>query len=426
MKKIFGIGFVSVVAMSVMAGCNSGSSGTGGDGDVVQLSFSAWGNPAELDVYNRAVDAFNEMQDDIEVTLTGLPNDSYFQTLTTRLQGGQAPDVFYVGAENISTLMANGTIEPLSDFMETDDSYVTEDEFTDDIWGASRDEGVIYGLPVDCNPFLLYYNKALLEENDITSPQEYYENGEWNWDTFAEVTGQLNEAGNHGYMQESGHVAMINWVWTNGGQFADTDSVVADSDPNTKEAFEFVDDMVDEGNFTYAGTMPEGQGIEAMFISGQVGFVSAGRWLTPMFLETSLDFDYIPFPSNTGEQLETAAIATAYMAVNSNSDHVEEAMEFISYYTSTEGQEVRLDGEGNAVPSVEGIDEIVLNQDRPEHGQYLLDARGVGRVIDLEFTSPGLNEDLEDIYELMMLGDIDAAEALEQSSAKAKEALDVE
>ncbi len=105
------------MAITTLAACGSGSdSSTGSNGDAVELSFSAWGNPAELDVYNRAVDAFNEMQDDIEVTLTGLPNDNYFQTLTTRLQGGQAPDVFYVGAENISTLMSNGTIEPLSDF----------------------------------------------------------------------------------------------------------------------------------------------------------------------------------------------------------------------------------------------------------------------------------------------------------------------
>ncbi|WP_055736851.1 MULTISPECIES: ABC transporter substrate-binding protein [Bacillaceae] len=425
MKKVFGVGFVSALAITTLAACGSGSdSSTGTNGDVVELSFSAWGNPAELDVYNRAVEAFNEMQDDVQVTLTGLPNDNYFQTLTTRLQGGQAPDVFYVGAENISTLMSNGTIEPLSDFLESGDSYVTEDEFTEDIWGASRNDGIVYGLPVDCNPILMYYNKALLEENNIPSPQELYENGEWNWDTFEDITGQLNESGNHGYMQESGHGAMLNWIWTNGGEFATEDAIVGDTDGKTMEAFEYVDRMIDEGNFTYAGTMPEGQGIEAMFMSNQVGFVSAGRWLTPMFLDTSIDFDYIPFPSNTDEQIETANIATAYMAVNSKSDHVEEAMKFISYYTSTDGQEVRLDGEGNAVPSVVGIDEIVLNQDRPEHGQYLLDARSVGRVIGLEFTSPGLSEDLEDIYELMMLGDIDAGDALEQATAKAKAAVE--
>ncbi len=421
MKKSMGYGLVSTMAIALLAGCNQGSSG--GE-DVVELSFSAWGNPAELEVYNRAVDAFNEEQDEIQVTLTGIPNDNYFQTLTTRLQGGQAPDVFYVGSENMSTLIANGTIEPMSDFMGTDESYVQESEFTDDIWGPSKQDEIVYGLPVDCNPILMYYNKTLLEDAGIESPQTYFEQGDWNWDTFAEITGKLKEAGNHGYVQESGHGNLINWVWTNGGNFATDDAIVADTDELTLEAFEYVDEMVQAGNFTYAGTMPDGQGIEGMFMTNSVGFVSAGRWLTPMFLQTSLDFDYIPFPSNTGEPIETATIATAYMAANSKSEHVEEAQKFISYYTSMEGQRVRLDGEGNAVPSVEGIDDIVLNQDRPEHGQYLLDARSVGRVINYEFTSPGLNNDLDEIYELMLLGDMTGEEALDEASRVAKAALD--
>lgn len=424
MKKTIGYVCVSALSVGMLTACNAESSG-GGD-DVVELSFSAWGNPAELDVYNRAVDAFNEAHDDIEVTLTGLPNDNYFQTLTTRLQGGQAPDIFYVGTENMSTLISNGTIDPLSEFLSSEESFVSEDDFAEDIWGPSRVDGTVYGLPVDCNPYLMYYNKELLESVGAKSPQEYYEEGNWNWDAFAEVTGKLNDAGNHGYMQESGHPHMLNWIWTNGGNFATDKEIVADSDPKVIEAFEYVSEMINEGNFTYAGTMPDGQGIEAMFMSNQVGFVSAGRWLTPMFLKTDLDFDYIPWPSNTENTIETANIAAAYMAANSNSDHIDEAMEFITYYTSTEGQQIRLDGEGNAVPSVKGIDDIVLNQDKPEHGQYLLDARDIGRVTSYEYTSPGLSDDLENIYELMMLGDTTAADALDEAINTARNALDSE
>lgn len=57
-----------------------------------------------------------------------------------------------------------------------------------------------------------------------------------------------------------------------------------------------------------------------MFMSNQTAFVSAGRWFTPMFSENeTLDFDYIPYPTNTGKQIEPSFIATAYLAVGDHS-----------------------------------------------------------------------------------------------------------
>lgn len=424
MKKRSGVFVLGGMAIGLvaLAGCSSSGSSGSGDGKV-ELTFSAWGNPAELKVYQRAVDAFNEQSDSVEVELTGIPNDNYFQTLTTRLQGGQAPDLFYVGAEDISTLISNGTIEPLSEFLNTDASHVTADEFADGLWGASQKDNEIYGLPVDCNPFLMYYNKGMFEEAGIKTPQEYFDEGNWNWEAMEEVTSQLRDAGKYGFVQEGGHGNIINWVWANGGLFAEDDQIVADENDLTLEAFEFVERMVADKNFIFSGTLPEGQGMDAMFMSNQVGMVGAGRWLTPMFLETSIDFDYIPWPTNTEEEIPSVNIATAYMSANAKGDHVEEAMEFVSFYTSQLGQETRLDGEGNAVPSVEGIDEVVVNQEKPEHGSYLLDARQTGRVVGLEFTAPGLNKELEDIYEVMLLGDLSPEEAVDQAAEVARDML---
>ncbi|WP_059104108.1 ABC transporter substrate-binding protein [Shouchella shacheensis] len=394
---------------------------------VKQLTFSAWGNPAEQEVYQRAVDEFNEMHDDVEVSMTGIPADSYFRTIMTRLQGGQAPDVFYVGAENISTLIGNETIVELSDFLETDASHVTADEFPEDIWGAAKQDDQIYGLSVDSNPMLMYYNKTLLENAGVKSPQEHYEEGNWNWETFEQVTGQLRDAGYYGFVQEGGHADMLSWVWTNGGEFSnENDEIVADQDERTLEALEYVHRMVQENHFIFAGTLPQGQGGDAMFVSNQVGFVAAGRWLTPLFSESNLEFDYIPWPTNTGNQMEPANIATAYIAANQESDHLEEAMQFISYYASQEGQSIRLEDDGNAVPSVEGIEDIVTEAQVPEHSEYLIEARDIGNVISLEYQAAGLDVDLADIYEIMLIGDMEPEEAVEQAADLSRLMLETE
>ncbi|TSB47959.1 sugar ABC transporter substrate-binding protein [Alkalicoccobacillus porphyridii] len=411
---------VGCICTLTLAACSSSSSGEDKD---IHLSFSAWGNPQEMLVYERAVDSFNEQHDDIHVEFNGIGGD-YFQTLTTRLQGGQAPDLFYLSAGDISTLIQNGTIAPVSEFLESDESYVRFDDFAGDIWGPTMKDEQIFGLPVDTNPYLFYYNKSLLEEVGATSPQEYFDKGEWNWDAVEEITDKLKEAGKYGFVQGNSHEVVLNWIWTNGGKFSDGETIVADNDEKTLEAYEFISRMVSEGNFVFSGTLPEGQGTEALFMSSQVGLVGAGRWLTPMFLETDLDFDYIPWPSNTDNEIETAHLGMGYLAVNANTEHLEAAQLFQSYYVSREGQEIRLTAEGNAIPSVTGIDELVLEGQEPEHIYYLVDAREVGRVADYENTAAGLPTELADLYELMFLGDLTAEETVTRAAELSREMLE--
>ncbi|PAF15276.1 hypothetical protein CHH61_24260, partial [Shouchella clausii] len=60
-----------------------------------------------------------------------------------------------------------------------------------------------------------------------------------------EVTSQLVEAGKYGFVQDPAHNAMLNWVWSNGGEFAVDGEVVVKNDPKAKEAFEFVNNMIE-------------------------------------------------------------------------------------------------------------------------------------------------------------------------------------
>ncbi|WP_026495329.1 hypothetical protein [Butyrivibrio sp. WCD3002] len=63
---------------------------------------------------------------------------------------------------------------------------------------------------------------------------------------------------------------------------------------------------VNDGRFVYGGTLPDGQGEDAMFMSGQAGFIVAGRWLTKTFHSEGIDFDYIPYPTKDGKKYAPA------------------------------------------------------------------------------------------------------------------------
>ncbi|MDQ0207679.1 ABC transporter substrate-binding protein [Alkalicoccobacillus murimartini] len=411
---------VVIVACGILAGCSS--SDTSSEEDVVKLDFLTYADPAQLKVYQRAVDAFHELHgDEIQVELTGLPADNYTQTLTTRLQGSEGPDIYYVQDFSMSTFVQGGTALPLDDFLEGPDSYVRKDEFPDDIWGPTQKDGVTYALVPDANPFVMYYNKSVFEEVGVKSPQEYYDEGNWSWDTLKEITSTFKEAGKEGYVQDGGPFGVNTWIYSNGGSVEKDGEVVIDSDPKTIEAIEYVNQMVQDGNFVFSGSLPQGQGRDAMFMSDQVALVGAGRWLTPLFLESNKDFDYIPWPTNTGEQMEPTLVTSAYLAVNSDTDYPEEAMKFISYYVSEEGQEIRLADNGNSVPSIAGLEHVVTDNPEPEHAEYLLDAIRIGQPIVFEFETPGLSNEMRDIYEIMFIGDITAEEAISRLGDKARE-----
>lgn len=431
MKKVinFKIVFIFVSFFLLISGCSSSSKKSKDESSngKIQLTMTAWGNPEEVKGYQKALDLYEEENSHVEIELIPVPSDNYEERLFTQLSGGNAPDVFYAGSGYISKLIETGKLVDLTEFLETDESYVSADEFAEGLWGGARRDGNIYGVTVDNNPFLMYYNKNILKEAGINkSPQDHFEEGTWNWDTFAQITEEIVEAGKHGFIGESSGDHTFSWVWSNGGELYDDDGdIILKENEKAKEAFEYLDMLVENGNITYGGVLPEGQGADAMFMSNQVGFVAAGRWLTPMFSKNeSLEFDYIPWPTNTGNSMEPASIATAYLSASKDSDHIDEALKFLSFYTSTEGQKVRLEGNGNAIPSVDGIDELITEESIPEHASYLLDAREIGIVDDKQNSIPGLDGELSDILDLMYLGKQDAEVTIDKFHQKAQEMIE--
>ncbi|WP_018933016.1 ABC transporter substrate-binding protein [Gracilibacillus lacisalsi] len=416
--------FVVLLLSACSSDSSSSSSNNSGSSEEGELTMTAWGNPAEIKVYQKAIDAYQEVNPDVSIKLIPGPGDTYKQKLLTQLQGSQSPDLFYVGGEYMSQLIETGRVAELSEFLGSEESYVKPDEFADGLWGAAKKGEEIYGAPVDSNPVLLYYNKKVLEEAglDPNEPQKLYEAGEWNWDNFVKVNKQVAESGKYGYVAESGYLHMFNWVWSNGGQMYDEEgNIMLQDNEKAEEAIAYLNENVTNGNFKYAGSLPEGQGPDAMFMSNQTAFVGAGRWYTPMFRENeSLEFDYIPWPTNTGNKLEPVTIGTAYLSATTDSDNLEEAKKFLSFYTSEEGQRARLEGNGNAVPSISSVDDIIEGAEVPEHASYLIDTRDIGKVETHQSIIPGLESEVTSIFDLMFLGENTPEAAIAEITEKAE------
>lgn len=415
----------------LLAACSNNATQGGGNtaapkpGEKIKLKWSTWGNPGELGRFQEFTKDYNAKNPNVEFELIPVPSD-YEQKILTQLSGGTAPDVFYAGDSTIVKLIENQTIAELTPHMDkSQDSKIRESDFFKGLWGAAKKNDKVYGVPVDCNPFILWYNKKLLKDAGVAEmPADLHEKGQWNWNAFKGMLEKLRANGKHGFVLENDWGRYYSFVSSNGGtMYNEKGEFVGDKDAKAVEAFKFLYDNVQAKNITFAGTLPKGQGGDAMFMSNQVGFVSAGRWYLPIFKQSKdLQFDVVPFPTNTGKKIEPAGVATAYMVMNKNTKNAKEAYKFISEFVSKEGQVYRLQGGGNAVPSVEGADQVVMEGNLPEHAQYFLDARNIGYALTpAEAGIPGLSQVIKDEMEALWLKDGKLEETMKTLGVKANQ-----
>jgi multiple sugar transport system substrate-binding protein len=428
-RKMFMLLTLILVLVPVLQACAGADDAddTGKAGGKIKIKWATWGNPGELGRFQEFTDQYNKNNPDVDVELIPIPGE-YEQKILTQLSGGTAPDAFYSGDGTIVKLIENNTIEELTPYMEAPDSKTKPNDFFEGLYGAAKREGKVYGITVDCNPMVLWYNKKVLRDAGVTEmPADLYEKGQWNWNAFRGIVEKVKATGKYGYVLDNWWGHYYSWVTTNGGKvYDDNGRFIAHEDAKAKEAFKFLFDNVTAGSITFAGTLPKGQGGDAMFMSNQVAFVGAGRWYLPIFKKNEgLEFDIAPWPTNTGKKLEPAAIPTAYMVMNKATKNKQEVYKFISEFVSKEGQIFRLSGGGNAVPSIAGADQVVLEGNLPGHAQYFLDAREVGYALTpFEAGVPGLSGDITSKLEALWLKGGNFEDALNDIGKAANKKID--
>lgn len=396
--------------------------------DATSITWSTWGNPGEVERFREYTEKFNQENPDIQAELIPVPTD-YESKLLTQLNGGTAPDVFYVGDASMTTFIETGAIVDITDMMNSEASEAKPEEFAEGVWGAARTEdGRIYGASVDCNPLVLWYNKTLLEDAGVgTMPADSYEAGDWTWDTFLAVCQQLKDAGNRPFVFGGGWTDQYSWASSNGGTPWADGQYVANEDPKFVESVQMLLDNLNSDLFTFTGTLPQGQGADALLLSGQLGFASFGRWVLPLLRENPrFEYDVVPYPTNTGNNLEPAALAAAYISINAASEAQEEGFRFLTNFVSAEGQAFRLQGSGNAVPSIVGeADSVVTEGDEPAHSQYFLDTRDVGFALYREEGQvAGLSTSIAELMDELFLEGGDVQEALDEIAAYVNERIE--
>ncbi|MER7130889.1 ABC transporter substrate-binding protein [Streptosporangium saharense] len=395
----------ALVATAATAACSGSGGGSGGaadapaQGEKVTIRWSTWGSAEDVALFKGFNDDFMKRHPNIVLKMETVPKyEDYHPKLLTQLTSKTAPDVFFVGDDNVGKFVAAGVLAPLNDKLAGADSRSKPEDFFDGIYGGARKDGQIYGVPNDTNPEVLWYGKKALKDAGITEdPAELNAAGTWTMDKYLEMNAKLKAAGKGGSIFWNWYGSTYSVIGGFGGKVWDGGRFVATTDPKSRKALETLAKGYADKTFLSADVLPASNGASTQFLKGTAGFYAGGRWVIDSLRKGGdlPNYDIVPFPSETGQPMP-GAVAASYLSLNKNSAHPKEAFTFLTEFVSKEGQLLRLKG-GGAVPSVKGAEQVVLEGDYPAHAQTFIDVRDTGFAnYPEEVAIPGLTKDIND------------------------------
>lgn len=157
---------------------------------VLRVMTRAAGTDPKAEIYQRAYDAFEKAHPNVEIQNDAVAEEgAYNNKLRADIATGNPPNIFvYPGAASVVYWAENGVIMNLDEMLKPGQWYDGFSEGAFDKWnlGLYGVEGH-YGLPIEVNPEVIYYNTALFEQAGIEKTPETMEE-------FYTVIDKLNEA----------------------------------------------------------------------------------------------------------------------------------------------------------------------------------------------------------------------------------------
>jgi len=419
-RKLLAAVAVGALALG-LAACSGNKGGGGGvdaDGNATVV-WSTWGSADELTRYKEFNEDFMKRHSDIKVKFQPVAGyGDYHSKLLAQLTSNTAPDVFYVGDDMIGQFVDSNRLMPLTELMDSKDSKTKHDDFYPGLFGAAEKDDEVYAAPNDSNPDVLWYDKEALKAAGITEdPATLAESGEWTTDKYLEMNAKLRDAKLTGSMFWNYWATHWSWLSSQGvdAPYDDSGAFVGNKDADTVAAMQQLGDLFQDGTFVVADTLPDGAGADSVFVTHKAGFFVQGRYTIGSVKSAGVEdsYDIVRWPTPDGEPAPTG-VATSFLAINGKTKVKDAAFTFWTEFLSAEGQIFRLKGGGNAVPSIKGADEVVLEDDYPAHAQTFLDMRDIGfEDYAAEARVPGLPVAIAEEFQKLYEGKTDAQQSLD-------------
>lgn len=320
-----------------------------GDGEAVTLRYAIWSG-AQQPTMEELAARFEEMHPNVDVVVELTPNDQYWTKMDAAATGGSMPDVFWMHASNFVKYASNGMIIPITE--QVNEAGVDLSQYPEQLVDLYTYEGDVYGLPRNYNLIGLWYNKELFDAAGVEYPTE-----EWDWEQFRTAAEQLTneEEGVWGFASTlENQTGYWNVIYQNGGYVISEDQTESGFDEEaTIEALEYWTSFAEDGISPSYQQLTE-TGAQDLFSSGKLAMMFGGDWIAADFANNEYTVDRVDVaPLPQGEQ-RAVILHGSSNAISAQSEHPEEAWEFVKFLGGLEAAEIQSRGGASGPPAYLG------------------------------------------------------------------------
>lgn len=280
------------------------------NGDLVivwDTTEEAWNNTLQEDP-----DAFNlvwstkaafEEKYGGTVTVIGVGWGEQQEQVISMVNAGEVCDLAQAHDQNFPTYGAKHVVQDISQYIDINDDF-----WYDSTTKAFTFGGVPYAVGADAAPVVISYNKTLFDQMGVKTPTEYFEEGNWTWDTFREValsmTGDTDGDGNndiYGFgWWDSFYVQMLNTNGIVGINYTSGDGVASNyTTPQATEAFTFLQNGYITDKFMM---IPDGDKFISDYKSGKLAMTCEYGFAAITAFECEYEIAWAPLPTGPSGQ----------------------------------------------------------------------------------------------------------------------------
>ena len=422
-KRLLSVLLCAGLIASLVVGCGGGKD-AGKDGE--KETLSVWLPPLDDETeknYVPLLDKFEE-ENNCELDVQIIPWDTYEEKYMTGINADEGPDVGYMYVEMFPTYIDSGAVVDMSEYLSDEDyeEYLYLDK--GEMMGGQ------YGVPiVTGNPFIMYYNKDILDELGEKAPETWEDfkricekatkdtDGDGKIDQYGYAAGFNNGDMSPLYLLNSYYYSLL---WQRGSDIYNDDlKSVRFNDEAGVKAVEYLKSLtpyMPEDYMSLAAT----DAFSSVFGGGKAAFACARAMQaqTESFKETYPDLNWDYVTSLKGEQYGTFGAADC-LTLMSACENKELGMKLIKYMVGSEVMTAyHKDHYGAPMTADEPYQgdeklERILTEDRDKWRP--LQAGPCGSDILLNLTSQ---------LQAIMSGDAEVKEALDEAADYSNELLD--
>lgn len=368
MKKVLACALVAAMSATLLAGCgNSGSTSSSGSAatnagaseatnagtsEVTDVALKVWvpQNQVDSGIIEEQQKAFADAHPEWNITWTTeiVGEDVAKENILRDVEA--AADVFFFASDQIVELVDAGAIARLGGETET---MVNETIAESVVATAKVGEG-LYGIPFTHNTFYMYYDKTLLDENDIKSIESI-------------MAKETEEDVYNFYFESSGGWKLGAWYYGAGLSVfgADGSDLAAGVDWNNETGVavtNYLIDLINNPKCAYDGEIS----VSELIADHRLGAWFDGSWNDQLYADAlgdDLGRAVIPTFNLDGTDYQLLGFyGSKCIGVNAKTENMQAAVAFATFLGNEENQVLRYEKSGQIPANINaGNSEAVLS-----------------------------------------------------------------